>query len=66
MKEQHYKSINTIWNNADMDEIESRIEKLPLDTIIKGSKTAAKSKPEEIINGTLILLEKYGIRCILK
>ena len=66
MAKQHYKSINTILNSADMDEIESKIERLSIDTIVKGSRTAVKSKPEEVISGTLMLLEKYGIKYMLE
>ena len=66
MTKQHYKSMNTIWNSANMDEIESKIEKLPVDTIVKCSKTAHLSQPEDIKNGTLMLLAKYGIKYVIE
>ena len=65
MTRQHYKSINTIWNNASPDAIEDRIEKIPTDTIIRCSKGALSSKDETTVKYTLMLLAKYGIKYII-
>jgi hypothetical protein len=60
----HYKSINTIFNNANLETIEKRIERIPTDTIIRCSKGALQSQDEKTVKCTLMLLNKYGIKYI--
>lgn len=59
-----YKSINTIWNNANLETIENRIERIHTDTIIRCSKGALQSKDEKTVKCTLMLLNKYGIKYV--
>lgn len=57
----YFKHINAIWNGAGLDEIEARIEKLPANTVVKMGRLSRCSQPMEIVKGTLMLLNKYGI-----
>ena len=53
----------TIWNGANLDDIEARIANLPANTVVRMSKRARRSQPAEVVKCTLMLLNKYGIGC---
>ena len=59
----YFVKVGTIWNGANLDDIEERIANLSANTVVRISKRARKSQPAEVVKSTLMLLNKYGIGC---
>ena len=59
----YFVKVGTIWNGANLDDIEARIANLSANTVVRISKRARKSQPAEVVKCTLMLLNKYGIGC---